>query len=81
MAKKADKELSFEDAIKELTQIVAKIESGETPLESSIEQYEHGMKLIKHCKGILQSAEKKIEKISAEHVDIDAEKGDDTELF
>jgi exodeoxyribonuclease VII small subunit len=56
--------LSFEEAIKELTQIVDKIESGEVPLQTSIEQYEKGMALIKHCRGILQAAEKRIEKIS-----------------
>jgi len=35
-------------------------------LQTSIEQYEQGMGLIKHCRGILQAAEKKIEKISKE---------------
>ncbi len=57
-------ELSFEEAIKELTQIVDKIESGQVPLQTSIEQYEKGMALVKHCRGILQAAEKKIEKVS-----------------
>ena len=56
--------LSFEDAIKELAQIVDKIESGQVPLQTSIEQYEKGMALVKHCRGILQAAEKKIEKVS-----------------
>ncbi len=56
--------LSFEDAIKELTQIVDKIESGQVPLQTSIEHYEKGMALVKHCRGILQAAEKKIEKVS-----------------
>jgi exodeoxyribonuclease VII small subunit len=56
--------LSFEDAIKELTQIVDKIESGQVPLQTSIEQYEKGMALVKRCRGILQVAEKKIEKVS-----------------
>ncbi len=56
--------LSFEAAIKELTGIVDKIESGEAPLQASIEQYEKGMALIKHCRGILQAAQKKIEKVS-----------------
>ena len=76
--------LTFEDAIQNLTEIVAKIESGQTPLQSSIEQYEKGMELIKHCRGILQAAEKKIEKISAEstkQIDTDAENGEDKELF
>ncbi len=56
--------LSFEEAIKELTSIVGKIEQGEIPLQDSLEQYEKGMGLIKHCRGILQEAEKQIEKIS-----------------
>jgi len=70
MAKNKDENdisnLSFEEAIKELTAIVAKIEQGEIPLQDSLEQYEKGMALIKHCRGILQKAEKRIEKISKE---------------
>jgi len=58
--------LSFEEAIKELTNIVGKIEQGEIPLQDSLEQYEKGMALIKRCRGILQQAEKRIEKISKE---------------
>jgi len=56
--------LSFEGAIKELTNIVGKIEQGEIPLQDSLEQYEKGMTLIKHCRDILQKAEKQIEKIT-----------------
>jgi exodeoxyribonuclease VII small subunit len=58
--------LTFEKAITELTGIVEKIELGEIPLQESIEQYEKGMALIKHCRSILQKAEEKIEKISKE---------------
>jgi exodeoxyribonuclease VII small subunit len=58
--------LSFEAAIKELTDIVGKIEQGKIPLQDSLEQYEKGMALIKHCKDILEKAEKRIEKISKE---------------
>ena len=58
--------LSFEQAIKELTGIVGKIEQGEIPLQDSLAQYEKGMALIKHCRDILQKAEKRIEKISEE---------------
>ena len=58
--------LSFEQAIKKLTEIVGKIESGSVSLEQSLNQYEQGMELIKHCRGILQKAEKKIEEISKE---------------
>jgi len=56
--------MSFEEAIGELTTIVGKIEQGQIPLQDSLEQYEKGMALIKHCRGILQQAEKRIEKIA-----------------
>ena len=69
MAKKNEKQndiskLNFEQAIERLNEIVDKIEGGQIALESSLEQYEKGMALIKHCRGILQNAEKRIEKIS-----------------
>ena len=56
--------MNFEDSIRELTNIVDKIEQGQIPLQDSIEQYEKGMTLIKHCRSILLKAEKRIEKIS-----------------
>jgi exodeoxyribonuclease VII small subunit len=58
--------LSFEQAIKELTGIVGKIEQGDIALQDSLQQYEKGMALIKHCRKILQEAEKRIEKIASE---------------
>ena len=70
-------ELSFEEAITGLTDIVGKIEQGEIPLQDSLEQYEKGMALIKHCRKILQKAEERIEKISEPETesqeDIDSE--------
>ncbi len=58
--------LTFEQAINQLKGIVDKIEQGEIPLQDSLEQYEKGMALIKHCRDILQKAEKRIERISKE---------------
>jgi len=58
--------LGFEEAIKQLTGIVGKIEQGEIALQDSLGQYERGMALIKHCREILQKAEQRIEKISEE---------------
>ncbi len=63
-AKNDISKLSFEEAIKELTGIVGKIEQGEISLQDSLQQYERGMALIKQCRTILQQAEKRIEKIS-----------------
>lgn len=58
--------LSFEEAIQKLTNIVGKIEQGQIPLQDSLQQYEKGMALIKHCRKILKSAEERIEKITKE---------------
>ncbi len=54
--------MTFEQAIQQLKGIVDRIEQGEIPLQDSLEQYEKGMALIKHCRDILQKAEKRIEK-------------------
>lgn len=51
---------SFEESLKELETIVAKLESGDLPLEVSLEQFESGTKLYKICKDQLTIAEKKI---------------------
>jgi exodeoxyribonuclease VII small subunit len=67
MAEKTDnkdeKNITFEQALKKLSDIVTKIEAGQIPLEQSLTQYEEGMGLIKYCRGILEKAEKKIEEI------------------
>lgn len=64
--KKDIAQLSFEEAIAGLTDIVDKIEQGQIPLQDSLDQYERGMALIKHCRTILQKAEQRIEKITKE---------------
>lgn len=55
--------LSFEQALKELEGIVARLEQGSVPLEESISIYERGDALRKHCDGLLKAAEAKVEKI------------------
>jgi exodeoxyribonuclease VII small subunit len=75
--------MSFEEAIKELTNIVSKIEQGQIPLQDSLEQYEKGMALIKQCRTILQKAEERIEKITKEQETEDSsrQEKDPDELF
>lgn len=55
--------LSFEDALSELESIVSKLERGDAPLEESIDIYERGAKLKKHCEGKLKAAQLKVDKI------------------
>jgi exodeoxyribonuclease VII small subunit len=57
-------ELSFEQGLKNLEQIISQVEQGQIGLEDSIEKYEQGMKLIKHCRTILEQCEKRIETIN-----------------
>ena len=63
-AAKPIEKLSFEDALVELETIVRDLESGKAPLESSIEAYERGIALKKHCEAKLNDAKAKIEKIT-----------------
>lgn len=62
----AKQKMTFEEALEQLEQIVAAIESGEIGLEESIAKYAEGIKLIKHCRGVLDAAEKKIQLLTAE---------------
>lgn len=68
MAKDSDnsdiKELSFEEALKELEAIVERLEKGDVELERSIQIYERGEALKVHCDTLLRQAESKVEKIA-----------------
>jgi exodeoxyribonuclease VII small subunit len=59
----AKKKVSFEEALKQLEHIADRIERGEIGLEESIEKYEEGMSLVKHCRDILCRAENKIQQL------------------
>jgi exodeoxyribonuclease VII small subunit len=69
-------DISFEQAIEDLTGIVNKIETGQVSLAESLEQYEKGMAIIKHCRGILLDAEKRIEQISEKEEQEETDEGD-----
>ena len=65
MTQKTDiKDMSFEDALGELETILRNLESGTTKLDESINAYERGVALKKHCEKRLENARLKIEKIS-----------------
>lgn len=57
------KDMSFEEALAELETIVRQLEQGDVELEKSIEIYERGAALKKHCEARLKSAELKVEQI------------------
>ena len=58
--------LSFEDALRALEEIVRKLESGEAPLDESIDLYARGDALRAHCQARLDAAQTRIEAIVAD---------------
>src|SRR5690242_3062647 len=57
-------QLSFEDALKRLEEIVRTLEKGEAPLDQSIELYQEGDRLRRHCEARLKDAQARIEQIA-----------------
>lgn len=57
------KETSLEQALGRLEEIVGEIEKTPPPLETLIDRYEEGMKLLRTCRERLDAAEKRIEMI------------------
>lgn len=58
-------QMSFEDALRALEDVVRRLESGEVPLDESIDLYERGEALRMHCQKRLDAAQARIEKIVA----------------
>ncbi|APE28638.1 Exodeoxyribonuclease VII small subunit [Aurantiacibacter gangjinensis] len=58
-------DMSFEDALRALEDVVRRLEGGEVPLDESIALYERGEKLRRHCQARLDAAQERIEKIVA----------------
>jgi exodeoxyribonuclease VII small subunit len=57
-------EPTFEDAQRELEQIVERLERGEAGLDEAIELWERGEALYKLCVGRLDAAQGKIEELA-----------------
>lgn len=56
--------MTFEQAVELLESINDRIESGEIGLEQSVAEYERGMRLIKHCRAIIDRAEERIAELT-----------------
>ena len=78
MAKKKQQEkLTFEQALEGLEQVVSQLENGQLGLSESLECYQQGVGLLKHCHEALESAVRKIELLTG----VDAEGNAVTEPF
>ncbi len=67
----------FEDALRELEAIVERLERGQLGLDEALAEYERGVRLIRHCRELLQKAERRIEILSG----IDAQQQPITQPF
>ena len=63
MVEKKETELSFEESLTNLEEIVKKLEVGDVPLDEAIEQFNKAMKLAKLCDEKLKNAEEAISKL------------------
>jgi len=54
-------ELSFEQALAGLSELVEKLESGELPLEESVNAFEQGVKLSRRCEALLDHADQRLQ--------------------
>jgi exodeoxyribonuclease VII small subunit len=70
MAKPKNPEKNFETSLSTLERIVAQLESGDMPLERSLELFEEGIGLVRHCQSQLQDAERKVELLLRERGEI-----------
>ncbi|QMU58776.1 MAG: exodeoxyribonuclease VII small subunit [Boseongicola sp.] len=57
-------EMTFEDAMRALEDVVNRLEAGDVPLEDSIKLYERGAELKAHCQTKLAEAEEKVASIT-----------------
>ena len=65
------KKISFEEALKELEEIVENLNNDDLDLEKAISAYEKGMELKKICEKRLSEAKLRIENIKEDKVERD----------
>lgn len=61
-------DLSYEQALIEVEEIVDSLEEGNISLEDSMKLFERGQQLIRHCNAYLESAQLKVQKLSGEEI-------------
>lgn len=58
-----NEQISFEDALKKLKEIVEQLEKGNLPLEESMDKFNKGLKLCEYCTNKLKQAELIVKKV------------------
>ena len=70
-----NKELQFEESLARLEEIVRALESGDAPLDKSLELFEEGVSLVKLCNSKLDSARQKVTLLT-ENGEVEMKKSD-----
>lgn len=52
--------MTFEESLLRLEEIIRQLEGDKVDLETVLSQYEEGVRLLKNCHGILESAHQKV---------------------
>ena len=63
MAENNKKEISFEEALERLNEIVKALEHSDAPLDDSLKLFEEGVALVKQCNDQIDQAETKIKQL------------------
>ncbi len=56
---------TYEAAVQELEQLVARLDAGQLPLDQLLAQYQRGAQLLSHCRDRLQAVEQQIKVLEA----------------
>ncbi|GCE11730.1 exodeoxyribonuclease VII small subunit [Tengunoibacter tsumagoiensis] len=61
-------QISFEEAFERLEASIAALQDGKLPLEESLQHYQEGMQLLRHCNELLQQAELSVQQLSVDAI-------------
>lgn len=64
---KVEKFPDLETSLGEINGLIETMEKGDLALEQSLEKFERGIQLIKHCQKVLQEAEHKVQILIQQH--------------
>lgn len=72
---------TFEQSLSRLEALVARLESGDLPLDDAMESYEEGVGLVRSCRADLDRAELKIRRLVERNGQVQSEDVKSSELF
>lgn len=59
-ARKKEKNLSMEEMLEQVQEIIAQLQAGELSFEENMEKYQKGVQLLKECSNKMETAEKEL---------------------